>query len=202
MACYRRRWESARVVDADPATRVLSVTFPGYNDIVRLGQARWELKQSSASTSALGKRERDTLDDGSDARKECEDLSEHERAMLQRCDAVRRRVAEAQEPAAAPIPGAPLDEANRGHRLLQRMGWSPGEGLGATEGRVRPVSEELKPHDGRAGLRAPHERPARPAPRPARPHPADHRRWLQAGGTSTSGPARDAERQYRGHDRG
>ena len=78
--------------------------------------------------------------------------------MLQRCAAIRGDV-EGKEDSSA-IPGAPLDSANVGHRLLRAMGLTPGEGLGVRqEGRLQSVAEELVVQHSRAGLRAVHEQP-------------------------------------------
>ena len=158
LACFSRRWLPARVVDADPVSRVLSVTFPGYNDIVPLAHDRWEAKSSGGRGSdsggtSLGKRERDDSDKRDAAAHD--ELSEREREMLRRCEAVRNESLGSTEAAeaSASIPGAPLDAANRGHRLLQRMGWREGEGLGAnSEGDVRSVAEDLPVQHSRVGL--------------------------------------------------
>ena len=83
--------------------------------------------------------------------------------MLTRCVAARTgTAADDDDGGDAPIPGAPLPETSIGHRLLEKMGWKPGEGLGvAGDGNVLPVSETLKAQDGRGGLRAAHERTVR-----------------------------------------
>ena len=107
--------------------------------------------------------------------------------MLAGCARVRH--GESADADVAPVPGAALDERSIGHRLLQRMGWSPGTGLGTAgnEGRVVPISEELKAQDGRGGLRAANERGPQAATWTARPRgPAAGR---GAGGVGRGGGA-------------
>lgn len=57
-------------------------------------------------------------------------------------------------PAAVPTPETPIvshDPGNIGSRMLQKMGWTAGQGLGATgEGRVDPVAVSMRM--GRQGL--------------------------------------------------
>lgn len=155
MAKYSRRWEPAIVVAIDSATRVLDVRFIGFHDVVRVGESRWEAKASSRpheEAYSSNKRERPMLSE--------DDLSTAEREMLARCVAAR---SERDDDGDAPIPGAPLGESSIGHKLLRKMGWRPGEGLGSAgnQGSVVPVSETLKVQDGRGGLRTAHERAPR-----------------------------------------
>ena len=170
-ARYSRRWQPATVLAVDAKTRVLDVRFVGYHDTVRVGQSCWECKPSSSAEAShedtsysdmlsrhatSSKRARDE-----GRAEEADELSASERAMLTRCVAART-AADDDDGGDAPIPGAPLPETSIGHRLLEKMGWKPGEGLGvAGDGNVLPVSETLKAQDGRGGLRAAHERTVR-----------------------------------------
>jgi hypothetical protein len=55
--------------------------------------------------------------------------------------AARRRAAEG----SAARPNGPLDASNKGHRMLERLGWEPGTGLGARQdGEVVPVAIGLQ----------------------------------------------------------
>ena len=52
-------------------------------------------------------------------------------------------------------PAVPLDESHRGHQLLMRLGWSPGEGLGAPRqhaGALEPLAAYLPMQTSRRGL--------------------------------------------------
>lgn len=170
MAVYGRRWQPARVVDVDADTRVLRVTFPGYGDVVTLPPDRWAVldtggrrQPAAAELNTANARRSDGERTGRAAAKRefehvsaDEELSAEERAMLQRCKTVHGAApSTARADAAILLPGAPLDEGNRGHRLLRLMGWRDGEGLGAqNEGRVKPLAEDLPVQQSRAGLGA------------------------------------------------
>ena len=59
-------------------------------------------------------------------------------------EAVKNRYADAPEPVVETLPAPPVepgrDETNVGNKLLKKMGWSEGAGLGAEgEGRAEPV---------------------------------------------------------------
>jgi len=48
---------------------------------------------------------------------------------------------------------SPLDASNRGHRMLERLGWEIGSGLGARQdGEVLPVAIRLSERRGAIGL--------------------------------------------------
>jgi hypothetical protein len=57
----------------------------------------------------------------------------------------------ASRPATGPPP--PLDESNKGYALLQTLGWSPGDGLGATNsGALLPAAATMSMQKSRRGL--------------------------------------------------
>ena len=158
-AIYNRTWKPARVVSANPGTRALTVQFYGWLDQVVVAEGRWDaVTRGTAAPSSRTKCARSEDSDSVAGHAGESELSAEERAMLQRCAAIRGDV-EGKEDSSA-IPGAPLDSANVGHRLLRAMGWTPGEGLGVRqEGRLQSVAEELVVQHSRAGLRAVHEQP-------------------------------------------
>ena len=171
---------------------MLHVTFDGYGDVVQLPRGRWEAAASAPARPAPSDAAPADAPAPKRARVTENDLSAAERTMLEQCAAVRAR-ADADGPSMEPIPGAPLDDTNRGHALLRRcaralarlaararlpphlagphaiaelrrMGWSPGEGLGAEgEGRVQPVAEEFSSQHSRSGLGSRGTRAARPS---------------------------------------
>lgn len=70
-------------------------------------------------------------------------LRQPDHPMPEQVSEKKRKWAEA-PPAPAPPPPAPVlpgkDENNVGNKLLKKMGWSEGAGLGSSgEGRVNPV---------------------------------------------------------------
>lgn len=66
---------------------------------------------------------------------------------------LRKRERSAEEEEALHVRGGPLPQSNKGHDLLRKMGWAPGEGLGVEgEGGVTPVSVFVEPQRGRRGL--------------------------------------------------
>lgn len=162
---YGRRWQPANVVAVHTSSRCVDVQFIGYCDTVRLGQGCWEAKASTLIAVSDGATGRKRARGDEDASGHDDDLSPEERDMLARWHETRRRtqteVSTADEDADAPLPGGPLAASSVGHRLLKKMGWRPGEGLGAVgnEGSTVPVAETLKAHDGRGGLKAAYERP-------------------------------------------
>ena len=161
-AVYSRRWQPATVVSGDPDTRTLRVRFVGYSDVVTLPQECWTDTGSSAASPREGresnrKRARDTDEDYEGGG----DMSAAERSEIERCLSTRQASSDDQ----APVPGAALDDSSIGHKLLRKMGWKPGEGLGAAgEGRVRLVADDLHAQVGRSGLQTSHEQPQRKAP--------------------------------------
>jgi len=69
-------------------------------------------------------------------------------------EAVRARVERGSGALQRPVDHKEIDQTNRGHLLLRKLGWEPGTGLGAQRaGGLLPVSQLVHAQRGRDGLR-------------------------------------------------
>lgn len=81
-----------------------------------------------------------------------------EMGELDMCKAVlhgtlRKRERPSEDEEERHVRGGALPQSNKGHDLLRKMGWTPGEGLGIEgEGGTTPVSVFFEPQRGRRGL--------------------------------------------------
>jgi hypothetical protein len=113
-----------------------------------------EQSQAEASCKRRREGEADWVDlicapDPAEERYVCELLEGMEEARRASIAAARRLSSEESAARAA----GPLDDSNLGHRMLERLGWEPGTGLGARQdGQVLPIAIELPQRRGTSGL--------------------------------------------------
>ncbi|TPX53037.1 hypothetical protein PhCBS80983_g06375 [Powellomyces hirtus] len=173
--CDACRVTGTNVVSTEPQQHPREPAKPKLDKVVSIGPAK---SKSKASLEAIRKQElrrlrREALGEDGDARDEDEDQNHHhhhprrthhEQQGPQHAQRPRRNNPRHQQTHSTPYPpptphhpsslDTPLTHAeptNVGSRMLQKMGWTAGQGLGATgHGRVEPVAVATR--QGRLGL--------------------------------------------------